>query len=101
MNTTQLPPAPPAGPAVGPRAGPPVKSHQAPLRGTARVAGAKVVPGGGTGALAGSSGHVTPMAAATATHSPAGPAVSPMQLGLNSGLPVPGITVAIPIGVRS
>ncbi len=101
MNTTQLPPAPPAGPAVGPRAGPPVKSHQTPLRGTARVAGAKVVLGGGIGALAGSSGHVTPMAAATATQSPAGPAVSPIQLDLNSGLPVPGITVAIPIGVRS
>jgi hypothetical protein len=61
----------------------------------------KVVPGGGIGALAGSSGQVTPVAAATATQFPAGPAVSQMQLGLNSGPPVPGIAVAIPVGVRS
>jgi predicted Rossmann-fold nucleotide-binding protein len=100
MNTVQLSPVPPAGPPVGPRAGPPVKSHKTRLRVTARVASAKVVLGGGIGALAGSSGHVTAKAAATATQSPVVPAVSQIQLDLNSGLPVPGITVAIPVSVH-
>jgi hypothetical protein len=86
MDTTELPPVPPAGPSVEPRAGPPRKSHKTAIRVTAIIAGALVVVGG-IGALAGhTSGHVTPKVAVTATQAPKAKAAPPKT---STAAPVP------------
>ncbi len=69
MNTAQLPPVPPLGPPVEPRAGPPRKSHK--IRNGLLIGGAVLIGGITAIALtAGPSGHATPKAAVTATQAP-------------------------------